>query len=399
MGDPACGRPLLRSPHMSRTGVANTSCERAKGVAIVDLGAHRRPGVVPETSRRALERALPSYTGPRADRRPVGFDPALWRRAASWAGMPCSCPKSTAVGRLRPRSVDAAIVAEELGRMVHPGAVSRRPTWWRTPWPSSARPSSESRYFPDIACRRDHRHVGVRRARIASGKRKRSSWLGAAPGATGTCSMASRPTSHVRPSGRPHPGDRPDRRRAGPVCRAKRHSWYLHRSRSNPSIWPGASPRCVSVGGKGLRGGGRATPGHRGPRSNGSCRWRWSCNARRAGATEAGFGLTVQYCKDRVAFGRPIGSYQALKHRMADHRMWLEGSTPATTYAAHAVQAGRPDAAIAARVAKAQVGKWSTVDIARLHPVARRDRHDLGLRSAPVLPTGHRQRGDIRIAV
>ncbi len=88
------------------------------------------------------------------------------------------------------------------------------------------------------------------------------------------------------------------------------------------------------------------------------------------GATEAGFGLTVQYCKDRVAFGRPIGSYQALKHRMADHRMWLEGSQAATTYAAHAVQAGRPDAAIAARVAKAQVGKWSTVilhDCIQLH--------------------------------
>ena len=88
------------------------------------------------------------------------------------------------------------------------------------------------------------------------------------------------------------------------------------------------------------------------------------------GATEAGFGLTVQYCKDRVAFGRPIGSYQALKHRMADHRIWLEGSHATTTYAAHAV-AGRPTRrAIAARVAKAQVGKWSTVilhDCIQLH--------------------------------
>jgi alkylation response protein AidB-like acyl-CoA dehydrogenase len=78
------------------------------------------------------------------------------------------------------------------------------------------------------------------------------------------------------------------------------------------------------------------------------------------GATGQGFEMTVQYAKDRVAFGRPIGSYQALKHRMADHRMRLEGSYASAAYAAKAIQQGRADAAIAARVAKAHVGKWSS---------------------------------------
>jgi alkylation response protein AidB-like acyl-CoA dehydrogenase len=78
------------------------------------------------------------------------------------------------------------------------------------------------------------------------------------------------------------------------------------------------------------------------------------------GAVDQGFGITVQYTKDRVAFGRPIGSYQALKHRMADHRMWLEGSFATTAYAARAVEHQAPDAAVAARVAKAHVGRWST---------------------------------------
>jgi alkylation response protein AidB-like acyl-CoA dehydrogenase len=40
--------------------------------------------------------------------------------------------------------------------------------------------------------------------------------------------------------------------------------------------------------------------------------------AEQAGAAERCLELTVEYTKQRVQFGRPIGSFQALKHRMAD---------------------------------------------------------------------------------
>ena len=48
--------------------------------------------------------------------------------------------------------------------------------------------------------------------------------------------------------------------------------------------------------------------------------------------------MTVQYAKDRVAFGRPIGSFQALKHIMADDAMYLEACKAGAVSLARAVQ-------------------------------------------------------------
>jgi alkylation response protein AidB-like acyl-CoA dehydrogenase len=76
--------------------------------------------------------------------------------------------------------------------------------------------------------------------------------------------------------------------------------------------------------------------------------------AETVGATEAVYELTLQYVRDRKAFGRPIGSYQALKHRLADMLLWLESSKAATSAAIGAVQA-ESGALEAARVAKAYV--------------------------------------------
>jgi alkylation response protein AidB-like acyl-CoA dehydrogenase len=70
--------------------------------------------------------------------------------------------------------------------------------------------------------------------------------------------------------------------------------------------------------------------------------------------------VTVEYAKERVAFGRPIGSFQALKHRFADHVMWLEAAEAVTDHAARAAHLGAGDAAVAASIAASHVGRSST---------------------------------------
>ena len=65
--------------------------------------------------------------------------------------------------------------------------------------------------------------------------------------------------------------------------------------------------------------------------------------AESVGAMEKLFELTVQHAKDRVQFGRAIGSFQAIKHRLADLLVELEGARAATHFAALAFADETPD--------------------------------------------------------
>ena len=79
-----------------------------------------------------------------------------------------------------------------------------------------------------------------------------------------------------------------------------------------------------------------------------------------AGAAQVVFDMTVEWAFDRYTFGRPLASYQALKHRFADMKMWLETSHGIATDAARALQADAPWADETASAAKAYTGDYLT---------------------------------------
>ncbi|MCA1008454.1 acyl-CoA/acyl-ACP dehydrogenase [Rhodococcus hoagii] len=76
-------------------------------------------------------------------------------------------------------------------------------------------------------------------------------------------------------------------------------------------------------------------------------------SAEQVGAAERCLQMTVDYSKDRVQFGRAIGSFQALKHRMADLYFLVETARSASYAAVYSLSEGLPTAAADAAVAKA----------------------------------------------
>ena len=62
--------------------------------------------------------------------------------------------------------------------------------------------------------------------------------------------------------------------------------------------------------------------------------------------------MTLEYVKDREQFGRPVGSFQAVKHKLAEMHTAVASSRPAAWYAGYAIATQSPDAGEAAAVAK-----------------------------------------------
>ena len=127
-------------------------------------------------------------------------------------------------------------------------------------------------------------------------------------------------------------------------------------------------------------------------------------NAESVGAMQTGFDMTVEWAFDRYSFGRPLASYQALKHRFADMMSWLEASHAISARACAAAQEGSDDAAELISAAKAYIGQYGAEllqDCVQMHGgIGVTFEHDLHLylrrlivdRALAGTPAVHRQR-------
>jgi alkylation response protein AidB-like acyl-CoA dehydrogenase len=76
-------------------------------------------------------------------------------------------------------------------------------------------------------------------------------------------------------------------------------------------------------------------------------------SAEMCGGAQRVLEMTVDYAKLRVTFGKPIGSYQGVKHKCSDMLIEVENAKSLTYYAAWAIDEGMPDAPLAVSMAKA----------------------------------------------
>lgn len=91
-----------------------------------------------------------------------------------------------------------------------------------------------------------------------------------------------------------------------------------------------------------------------------------------AAAVQVGLGaaaldLAVDYAANRTQFGRPIGSFQALKHLLADAAVALEVARAAVHAAAVTLDEGSDEAIVAARVVASEAARSATTASIQVH--------------------------------
>lgn len=308
-----------------------------------------------DTTRRFLESETPLATVRALYDSAEGFDRAWWRKAAELGWTSLFVPEAFGGGSLSGGpAADAVIVAEEMGRLVSPG-------------PFQA--------------------VNVVAAALAwSGSDVQRA--GVLPGLVSGTSVAT--WAHSEPGGRWRPdelttsasfeggevvltGEKAYVESAG----AADHLLVSARSGEEivqvlvPAGTPGmtvASGRSVDMTRRfgrvrldGVRLPAEAAVGQPAPASRAlqrqlSLALALQC-AELVGVANRTLEFTLDYAGDRFAFGRPIVSFQALKHRIADMTVWLEGSKAVSDELALAVDEDRGDASTLGSVAKAYVGE------------------------------------------
>ena len=321
----------------------------------MDLQRSEDQELLRETTRRYLESTCPLPTVREwADKQPAGFPLEWWRRGAELGWTSLLVAEEHGGGSISGQGLmDLVLIAEEMGRLVSPGPLGPTNVVAAT---LSESGSNEQRaeVLPQLL-------TGEALA----------SWCLSEPG-PGWSAEAVRTTATERNGGFVLDGDK------GPVEAAADASWFLVTAKvggtltqflvpadtEGVSITPLQSldlvrrfanvrfdsvalPAAAVVGTVG----GAADPVERQLEIAVAIQ----CSEM-AGAADEMFGRTLAYSFDRFSFGRPLASYQALKHRFADMKLWLEACHATAFGAARAVQGRKERAPELVSVAKSYIG-------------------------------------------
>ena len=118
--------------------------------------------------------------------------------------------------------------------------------------------------------------------------------------------------------------------------------------------------------------------------------------AEQVGGAQKVLEMAVEYAKVRVQFGRPIGSFQAIKHKCADMLLEVESAKSAAYYGLWCAAEMNDELPSVASLAKAYCSRGVLPRHRREHPDPRRHRLHLGAPGAPVLQAGQVLRAALR---
>lgn len=310
------------------------------------------------TTRRFLEAESPISRVRELESDPTGFDEGYWRRGAELGWSSLLIAEADGGGSLSGDGLrDLAVIVEELGRLVAPGpliptslvaaavAAEGTPAQRAALLPAIARGDAVGAWaFAERATAVDPGRLEVTAERVESGYRISGTKTPVEAGVRAdvllvTASTSDGPTTFLVPADTPGVGSVV----LGSLDLVKRFAEVRF-----DDVVVSESAVVGEPGGAG------ALAEHLVDLAA-----TLTC-AELCGATDRVLEFTLDYVGDRFSFGRPLASYQALKHRFADMKMWLEGCQGITTAAVRAVASGAGDAAELASAAKAYVGPRST---------------------------------------
>jgi len=321
----------------------------------VDLRITDEQQLLQETTRKFLESTVPLEAVRRlADVEPEGFDAAWWRRGAELGWTSLLVPEDDGGGSVSGHGLlDLVLVAEEMGRLVSPGPLAQTNVVAEA-LVRSGTPAQRMEFLPGLMsgdsvaawC------LGAPAAGIAPGGQVRADVRedGAVlDGAVGPVEAAARTDLYLVTAGTPHgvaqfvvPSDAPG------LTVEPAHSLDLVRRFAEVRFDEVRLADDAALG----------TPGS----AVGDIEHQLQTAAvlqcaEMAGVLDRVFEFTVEYAADRYSFGRPLNSYQALKHRFADMKLWLEAAHATANAAARAVDSESKHAPELVSVAKAYIGE------------------------------------------